>query len=151
MELWTLLDESLTGLRMHRTAATPGTRVAHLQLLGVRPADSRHFMLGTVRWLLSMHDLDLNAGVHITPGVPQAIAVKPTGINALTEKYVPALALPEVPALRSPASLVLPNGWFRQKRVIEVWHDGRDAPQQALLTAILERGFDFERVSFEAA
>lgn len=151
VELWTLLDESLTGLRMRRSAATPGTRVAHLQLLGVRPSDSRHFILGTVRWLQSTDDLDLIAGVRIAPGVPQAIAVKPTGINAQTEKYVAALIQPEVAALRAPASLVLPSGWFRPKRVIDIWHDGRDTPQQALLTAILERGIDFERVSFEAA
>ena len=148
MELWTLLDESLTGLRMHRSADTPGARLAHSQLVGVRPADSQHFMLGTVRWLLSTRELDLNAGVRINPGVPQAIAIKPTGINAAAEKYAPALALPEVAALRSPASLLLPIGWFRPKRVIEIW---RDAPQQVLLTALIERGVNFERVSFEAA
>ena len=148
VELWTLLDESLTGLRMHRGADTAGARLAHQQLIGVRPANSRHFMLGTVRWLLSTHGLDLDAGVRIIPGVPQAVAVKPTGLNAMAEKYIPALALPEVVALRSPASLVLPTGWFRPKRVIEVW---RDAPQQVLLTAIVDRGADFERVSFEAA
>jgi hypothetical protein len=147
-ESWTLLDESLTGLRMYRAADTPGARLAHQQLIGVRPADSRHFMLGTVRWLLSTHELDLNAGVRIIPGVPQAVAVKPTGLNAMTDKYIPALSLPEVAALRSAATLVLPVGWFRPKRVIEVW---RDAPQQVLLTAIIDRGVDFERVSFEPA
>ncbi len=147
IEVWTLLDESLTGLRMCRPADTDGARFAHSQLVGVRPADSRNFMLGTIRWLLSTHELDLNAGVRLMPGVPQTIAVKPTGINATAEKYIPALALPEVAALRSPASLILPNGWFRPKRVVEVW---REAPQQLLLTGILERGNDFERVTYEA-
>jgi hypothetical protein len=80
--------------------------------------------------------------------MPQAVAVKPTGINAAADKYIPALALPEVAALRAPATLILPTGWFRAKRVIEVW---RDAPQQVLLTAIIERGADFERVTFEPA
>jgi hypothetical protein len=148
IEVWALLDESLAGLRMSRSADAAGGRFAHSQLVGVRPADSKHFMLGTVRWLLSTHELDLNAGVRLMPGVPQAVAVKPTGINAQAEKYVPALALPEVAALHAPASLILPNGWFRPKRVIEVW---RDAPQQLLLTGIIERGADFERVTYQPA
>jgi hypothetical protein len=148
IEVWTLLDESLTGMRMRRAASDGGARFAHSQLVGVRPADSRHFMLGTVRWLLSTHELDLNAGVRLLAGVPRAIAVKPTGINASAEKYVPALELPEVAALRSPGTLILPNGWFRPKRVVEVW---RDAPQQMLLTGILERGADFERVTYQPA
>jgi hypothetical protein len=146
IETWTLLDESITGLRMRRAADAPGGRFSHTQLIGLRPSDSRSFMLGTVRWLLSTHELDLTAGVRLMPGVPQAVAVKPTGINALSEKYVPALSLPEVPALHAPATLILPNGWFRPKRVVEVW---RDAPQQVLLTGIVERGSDFERVTFE--
>jgi hypothetical protein len=148
VESWKLLDESLSGLRMTRAADAPGGRHSHSQLIGVRAADSRHFMIGTVRWLLSSHELDLNAGVRLAPGMPQAVAVKPTGINAAADKYIPALALPEVAALRAPATLILPTGWFRAKRVIEVW---RDAPQQVLLTAIIERGADFERVTFEPA
>ena len=147
VELWMLLDESLTGLRMMRAADKPGMRLTQGQLVGIRPGNSRHFMLCAVRRLLSTREMDITAGVRIIPGVPQAVAVKPTGINAAAEKFIPALALPEVTALRSPASLLLPPGWFRAKRVIEVWHE---APQEVMLTTLLERGVDFERVSFEA-
>ena len=59
-----------------------------------------------------------------------------------------ALALPAVPALQSPASIVVPMGWYRPKRVIELYSDNS---RQVLLSAVLERGSDFERVAFEAA
>ena len=82
VELWTLLDESLTGLRMMRAADKPGMRLAQGQLVGIRPGNSRHFMLCAVRRLLSTREMDITAGVRNIPGVPQAVAVKPTGINA---------------------------------------------------------------------
>ena len=63
----------------------------------------------------------------------------------MAEKYIPALMLPEVAALRSPASLMLPVGWFKPKRAIDVY---LDRPQTMLLTGVLERGSDYERVSF---
>ena len=64
----------------------------------------------------------------------------------MAEKYIPALALPAVPALQSPASIVVPMGWYRPKRVIEVF---TDKAQPMLLTGVIERGSDFERCTLE--
>ena len=33
-------------------------------------------------------------GTRIIPGVPRGVAIRPTGLNAMAEKYIPALALP---------------------------------------------------------
>ena len=77
---------------------------------------------------------------------PAAIAVRPYGLNAANERYFPALTLTEVAALKSPPTLILPAGWYKPKRVIEVF------VQQALrvkLNELIERGTDFERVSYE--
>ena len=74
--------------------------------------------------------------------------MRPTGLNAQNEKYVPAFALGAVPALGAPATLVLPAGWYKPKRVLELF---ADAPLRARLTEVLERGIDFERVSYEKA
>jgi hypothetical protein len=53
-----------------------------------------------------------------------------------------------VPAVKSPATLVLPAGWFKPKRVLEVVGE---TPYKVRLTEVIERGSDFERVAYEAA
>jgi hypothetical protein len=84
----------------------------------------------------------------MVPGVPRAVAVRSTGINAKSEKFIPALYCPALAALGSPASLILPPGWYRPKRVVEVYGD---TPEPYLLTGVIERGSDFERVAVEPA
>jgi hypothetical protein len=148
LEEWQIEDESAQGLRMVRRAASPGERLGHGQLVAVRAGDARNFMLGQVRWLMGAENGDLSAGVRLLPGVPQAIALRATGLNVQDEKYVPALSLSAVPALNAPASLVLPSGWYKLKRVIELM---TDPPTRAALTEILDRGTDFERVGHEPA
>jgi hypothetical protein len=148
LEDWRLEDESLSGLRIMRPGATGGGRYAHNQLIAVRPADSKNFMLGAVRWLKTDNDEGLHVGVRIVPGVPRAVAVRPTGINAQSEKFAAALYCPAVAALSAPASLILPPGWYRPKRVLEVYDENSS---RALLSGVIERGSDFERVAVEPA
>ena len=117
------------------------------QLLGVRLADAKSFRLGQVRWLMATELGDLYAGVRLLPGLPLAAAVRGTGVNAADDKYVQAVALAAVPALKAPATLVLAPGWFRPKRVVEA---AIQKPQRVRLLEVLERGTDFERVAYEA-
>jgi len=146
LEDWEIEEESAQGLRLVRRAGRKGRRVAHGQLMLVRPRDAKSFLLAQVRWLMAAQNGDLHAGVRLLPGVPAALAVRPTGLNAQNEKYQPALALGAVPALDAPASLVLPPGWFKPRRVIETYADGAS---RVRLTEVLERGSDFERVAYE--
>jgi hypothetical protein len=144
LEEWHIRDESLAGMRLERRAGTG--RFVHNQLVAVRPTDARNFVLATIRWLSIDGNFVPTTGVRVLPGVPRGIAIRATGLNAMADKYVPALMLSAVPALRSPESLVLPAGWFKPKRVIEAW---TDQSQQLMLNAVMERGSDFERVMFE--
>ena len=147
MERWKIEDESAQGLRLVRAAAEPGKRLAHGQLIGVRPADSKQFMLAHVRWVMTAENGDLQAGLKLLPGIPSPLAVRPTGLNVQPEAWVPALGLSAVPALNAPASLILAPGTYKPKRVIEM-HAG--ASSKARLTEVMERGVDFERVAYEA-
>lgn len=146
LERWKLEDESAQGLKMLRPAGNPGKRFSHGQLIGVRPADTKNFILGQVRWLMINENGDLYAGVRLLPGLPAATAARATGINVLKEQFVPALSLTGVPALDSPPSLVLPAGWYKPKRVIDVYVE---SPVRVRLTDVIERGGDFERVGYE--
>jgi len=148
LERWQLEDESAQGLKMVRRAGDPGKRYTHGQLVGVKPSDSKNFMLGQVRWLVQNDAGDLYAGLRLLPGLPAATAVRPTGLNVLEAQYVPAMSLTGIAAVNSPPSLVLPSGWFKPKRVIEVFVE---SPVKVRLTEILDRGSDYERVAYEIA
>jgi hypothetical protein len=146
LEHWQLEDESTLGLRMLRRAASPGRRVAHGQLIGVRPANAKSFQLGQVRWLTASDDGDLRCGVKLLPGVPVPVAVRALGVNVGEERYTQAFLLAAVPALEAPPTLVTASGWFKPKRAIEV---ATDKPLRVRLLEVIERGIDFERVTYE--
>ena len=146
LEHWQIEDESAQGLKLLRRAGNPGRRMAHGQLLGVRPADGRNFQLGQVRWLMATDAGGLYCGVKLLPGLPIAAAVRPTGVNAAEERYVQAVALAAVPALNAPPTLVTAAGWFKPKRVIEA---AIERPLRVRLLEVLERGTDFERMTYE--
>jgi len=146
LENWQILDESVQGLKLVRRAGSPGKRYSNGQLIGVRPADAKTFTLGQVRWLMAAENGDLFAGVKSLPGLPAATAVRATGLNVQDEKWVQALTLTAVPALDAPPSLLLPTGWFKPKRVVEVFVNGAI---RVRLVDLLERGSDFERIAYE--
>lgn len=146
LEHWQILDESAQGLKMVRRVGNPGKRYTHGQMVAVRPADSKSFMLGQVRWLMQNDAGDLFAGVRLLPGLPAATAARPFGLNAMGAKYVQALSLTAVQALNAPPSLVLPSGWYKPKRVIEVYVE---AHLRVRLTEMIDRGADYERCAYE--
>jgi hypothetical protein len=146
LEHWQLEDESTQGLRMLRRAGHPGRRMAHGQLVGVRPADARTYQLGQVRWLTASDDGDLHCGVKLLPGVPQPVALRALGVNVGEERYTQAFLLAAVPAQEAPATLVTSTGWYKPKRVVEV---ASEKPMRVRLLEVVERGIDFERVTYE--
>jgi hypothetical protein len=146
LEHWQMEDESSQGIKMVRRTGNPGKRYTHGQLVGIKPADSKSFMLGQVRWLVQNDAGDLLAGMRVLPGLPAATAVRPVGLNVIDPKYVQALMLTGVQAINSPPTLVLPAGWFKPKRVVEVFVEGH---VKVRLTEMVDRGSDFERVAYE--
>jgi len=116
------------------------------ELIALRPAGARNFQLGQVRWLMTTEAGELVCGVKYLPGVPQAVAARGTGVHLAEEQFVQAIALGAVPALQSPPTLVLPSGWFKPRRVIEA---SMRTTTRLRLHEAMERGADFERVTFE--
>ncbi len=146
LERWRVEDESALGMRLVRAANEAGRRYAHNQLFAVRPAGAKSFMLASIRWLRVSEKGELHAGVKLLPGLPAPTAARASGLNVQKEKYVPALSLTAVAALSAPPSLVLPLGWFKPARVVEVFVD---SPVRVRLSSLIERGTDFERVAYE--
>ena len=148
LETWQIADESLSGLRLRRIDPAANSRLLLKQLLAVRPADAKNFLLAQIRWLSVSSGFDLSLGVRTLPGVPAGIAIRASGINTRQDEYIPALMLPAVMALQSPDTVVLPPGWFRPKRVIEIYSG---SAREIMLMETVMRGADFEQVTFASA
>lgn len=145
-ESWSVEDQSVNGFRLVRRG--PGERIEHGQLVGMRPPDGDVFLLCEVSWLMYAGDGRLSVGVHVLPGMPAAVAVRPTGPSvSRSEQYVRAFLLPEMPALKEPASLVLPRGWYQPARVLDLY---LDRSVEVRLTEVLSQGSNFERVAYAA-
>jgi len=147
LETWQVQDESASGLRLERVDPRASARLVLGQLLGIRLADAKAFLLCTIKWLSVSTEFGLRIGVQILPGVPQGIAIRPAGANAAAEPFVQGFLLPAFAPLQAPETLVTPAGWFKPKREIEI----TDRQGRVRLLEIVDRGADFERVSFEPA
>jgi hypothetical protein len=147
VEEWQMLDESATGLHVARPSGQQGGRVGATQLIAVRPGDAKTPLLGCTRWVTAGGDgTTMHAGVQIFPGLPEAVASRGTGLAAVNEPYRQAFLLPAVPALKEPATAIIPAGWFKLDRVLEVL---TDSARQIRLKHLVDHGIDFDRVSYE--
>ena len=144
-EQWEILDQSVGGfrLRQHPTAE----RLEHHQLVGLRPSDGERFLLGQICWLMYRADGTLDAGISMLNGIPRMIAIRKSGPQGSGRgAYQLAFALPEVPRMQKPATLVLPGGWYQPHRVIEIHGH---TPAAIRLLQLIQRGTNFDQVSFE--
>lgn len=143
LEQWQILNQSASGFMCILREPDGQGRINHNQLLAVRRTGSRNFHLGMVQWLRMEENGELFCGVRLFPGTPQAISVRPSNFSpASSGRYERALLLPEVPAPATPATLILPAGWFQSGRFVEVFSDRK---QVAKLLNLLEKGGDFDR------
>ena len=144
-ERWNVLDQAATGFRLERRGH--GARYSQHQLIAVRPADAQNYLLCEICWMMETEDGALNMGLQALPGVPHALAIRPGGPKKQSsEAYVRAFILPANPAIGSVNSLVLPGGWFQSDRQIEIFSDGL---ARVRLLELLDRGLDYDRVTFE--
>lgn len=143
---WSVINHSASGFRLARTCA--GQKLAHGQLMVVCPHDGDHFLLVYATWLMQEESGGLIVGVAILPGMPSGVGVRPVEkSNTANERFVRAFLLPPVPVVREEASIVLPPGMYQGSRELEVASD--DNVMQVRLKHILQRGVDFDRISYD--
>jgi len=143
IEGWETLDESANGFRLRRRGI--GARMAHRQLVAVRPHGARQFILCEVRWLTQTSDSALSIGAHAIPGLAQAVEVSATSEDpSRREPYVHAFVL-RTAAVRS-ATIVLPVGWYQSGRPLMLKLEGESV--RVRLDALLGRGYDYDHAEF---
>jgi hypothetical protein len=144
-DTWEMVNQSANGFRLIRNVE--GRKIAHGQLLALRPRDSERFLLAQATWLMQENHGGLSTGLKALPGLPQAICARPVpAMGQPLEMYHRAFLLPALETTGAEASLVLPAGWFRPRLIVEVF---TDEAWRANLKEVLDSGPDFERVSFE--
>lgn len=144
LQAWQVADHSVGGFRMQRQPRAG--RTEHHQLIGIRPPDGKQFLLGLVSWLMYRTDGVLEAGIYILPGIPRAVAVRSPGLGGSAyNEYHLAFLLPAVPALKTEATLVLPGGWFRTQRPVEIHGE---TILKVSVAALVQRGSNFDQVTF---
>ncbi len=143
---WEILDQSAGGFRLRRKSS--GENVDEQQLIGLRPADGKRFLLGHISWLMYQSDGSLEAGISMLGGIPRVVAVRQVSAHGASRTaYQQGFALPENATIKQPISLVLPEGWFKRHRIIEV-HDSKQI-HQVRLTTLLSKGVNYERAEYE--
>jgi len=116
-----------------------------LEQLVLMRTDTEPLRLGYVTRVARSDNGDIHVAVRLYAGKPQALAVSPL-TNALTEDPpVPCVLLPET--ADDKASLILPPRTFSPARMVRTVDGGPERKYR--LTRVLQRGGDFERVSFE--
>ena len=147
LETWIIENERILGARLTREDALGG-RLSYNQLIALRPGDAEAFLLGVTAWTNVTHTGQLQIGVRYLPGAAEPVSIRATGVNlTVSDKHAPAFLLQAVPALKIPASLVIPRDWFSSGRVVEVLHQNAEK-QHVKMVFSVEHGVDFERVSF---
>ncbi|QLG87083.1 hypothetical protein HQ393_01830 [Chitinibacter bivalviorum] len=139
---WAVSNETAQGMCLHRNLTQQRVHLSQLLLI----ADGKTMLVGKIRWI-SDCEQERELGIQLIPGAPQAASVRAQDAARFGQgDFTDAILLGATPALKSPASLLLPPGWFRQGRLLEYW-DGQQLNRIRLVT-LLERGVDYERVHF---
>lgn len=144
LESWSILDQSVGGFRLE--SRTEVARLEHHQLVGIRPPDMNDVLIGDLSWLMYRADSTLEIGINILPGKPRVVAARQLA-SASRTPFHQTFVLPATPALKAPASIVLPSMWFQADRIIEVRDD--DQVRQFQLRKLMVRGTNYDQCSFE--
>lgn len=144
---WSVINHSASGFRLARSCA--GQRIMHGQLMVVRPHDGERFLLAQATWLMQEASGGLVVGVATLPGMPTGIGVRiAVQGGGSIERYTPAFLLPALPAIGEEASIAIPAGLYQASRVLEFFVDDGTVGELRM-NHILQRGTDFDRISFE--
>ena len=147
MDDWRVINESAAGLCLARPLRE-GVRIGAGMLVAVKSGSSRCFVLACVRWALRGANDMLLAGIQMFPGEARPVAIRVIDPDEATGTWREGLLLPEISALRVPASLVVAAGTFKLDRRVEVMVDHQ--PRVVKLFRVLDRGIEFERCSLYA-
>jgi hypothetical protein len=150
-EAWLVEENTLLRGRLLRQAPT-GDRMTTHHIVSIFPPDSTAHKTGVIDRIEVTHSGQLYISVHFLPGQPMAAIASASESSQpmLQSGSTPSLILPAIDKLHIPTSLLLPRNWFQTGREMELTLTDR-SKQKILLGISVQRGVDYERVSFKPA
>jgi cyclic-di-GMP-binding protein len=147
-ESWGIIEETRGALKLMRPASSAQGLVVG-RLMGVRLSPQSPWMAAMVSAILEESGGSHHATIALIPGVPAAVAVRPGDQrNRVDAQYVPALSLPAIPALGVEESVLIPANLSPPGRGIDIALTGQAQGKEITVHEVIERGADFERVTF---
>lgn len=140
---WMIVNESAGGMALSKFPNVDVTlRVG--ELLGIKADDAKQWSIAVLRWAASSEQTPLGIGAQMLAPTAQAVLVRPIDKS----NFERALLLPEIPALKQPATLITARGTYRPARELQVEDKGEK--RSVLATRLVERTNSFERFQFSA-
>ena len=138
---WMVTNESPGGFSLKKPIpAQESLRIG--ELLGLKPNHANRWGLAIVRWASSTEGTPLQVGAQMI--APSAEAVSLHFKEDLPSQY--GLLLPEVAALKQPATLVAARGLYKPARTLQLEENG--TLTDIMLTRLVERTHNVERFQF---
>jgi hypothetical protein len=147
VESWELVNQSNSGFMCMLREHDAQLRIGHNQLVAVRRGTGKSFYLGLVQWLRVEETDGMYVGVRLFPGIARAFVVRPANFYAPSGVHgvERALLLPEMTVPATPATLILPTGWYQPGRFVDLYGEQRQQKLVAKLLNVIEKGSDFDR------
>jgi cyclic-di-GMP-binding protein len=147
-ESWGIIEETRGALKLMRPAnSAQGLAVG--RLMGVRLGVQSPWMVAMVSAILAEADGSHHATLTLLPGAPAPVAVRPADQrNRAGAQYVPALTLPAIPALSVEETVLIPANLAPPGRGVDIALNGQSQGKEITVHEVIERGVDFERVTF---
>ena len=146
LESWIIENESILGAKLLRETKE-GERIGNNQLIALRTQEAKSFMLGTVSWRSVTIDGRLQMGIQYLPGVAIPVTLKIKDSDSAQGKIINALLLPNMPALKIPSSLIIPQYLFQANLPCELIEPGKEKINIKMGFSV-SAGIDFERISY---
>lgn len=143
LETWTVVNQSPSGILGKCNSLSNATRLTHNQLLGLVAPNGKTY-LGVAHRLVVETDGSTWLGFRLLRAKAQAVAARES-VNDVP--YDRALLLEAGPGGEPPTIIVAPGTWAAG-RILDM-HDGK--PHKIRLTALVDRGSNFERAAYTAA
>ena len=150
VESWDIVNQSNSGFMCMLREPNAQLRLGHNQLVAVRRSSGKQFSVGVVQWMRVEETSEMLAGIRLFPGLARPVAARPANFTARAADhgFERALLLPEVAVPATPATLVLPAGWYQPGRFVEIVGEQKYV---AKLVNVIEKGSDFDRCTVTLA
>ena len=138
---WQVLNISARGLSLRKLPnCSASVRVG--SLFAIKLGETSHWSIGVIRWVNNNDKQQLDMGAELIAPEAESARVRAVGLN----DFSPALLLPEISALKQPASIITARGVYSPAREMDLNHGSRTS--QILLVKLIERTNEFERFYF---